>query len=189
MMVFPMVGSGGGVRKLVVGAFSALLIVGGATAAWGHGDYSSSDPPEGERVKKVPGRVSLTLTEPPGAGSTLKVVDGCRRNVAQTVSRSGSDLEARVANGEPGHWMMKYRAVSSVDGHLTRGAVHFSVAGKRDCSREPSDPSPDDQIDGGADTRVANEDPPDEGGFPIVGLAIGTVVLVGLALMIRRSTA
>lgn len=179
-------------KRAAVGVAAAILQFMLAVPAHAHGDLQRSDPQEGQRVKKPPAEIVLTLAEPPAAGSTLRVTDGCRDKVPVEIAREGSDLMATVAGGRPGHWMVRYQSVSAVDGHVVKGWLHFQVAGKRDCSAGTADTSPTDgtEIGGGAGTQVENDDPPDEGGrFPIVGLGVGTIVLVGLALLLRRSTA
>ena len=168
---------------LAVGALFALS----AGPAGAHGDLQGTDPVGGASLGSAPNDVSLTLTEAPGPGSTLEIADGCKRAVAGRVSRDGSDLQARVKQGEPGRWSMTYRAVSSVDGHVTKGTVRFKVTGTKDCSE--SEPAETDvEIGGGEDTQVANEDQSDGSGFPVIQLAVGTVVLVGIALLLRAST-
>lgn len=124
--------------------------------------------------------MTLRLTEPPGPGSTMTVVDGCKRNVATRVKRSGSALVAVVKKAEPGRWHARFRGVSSVDGHTTRGGVRFVVRGKRDCTNEPET-----QVGGGARTQIEAEAPEGEG-FPIVPIAVGSLILVGGALVLRR---
>ena len=168
---------------VTIGAVLALS----AGPAGAHGELQGTDPAKGASLGSVPDDVSLTLTEAPGPGSTLEVTDGCERAVAGRVSRDGSDLQASVKGGEPGRWSMTYRAVSSVDGHVTKGKVRFKVTGERDCS-EPQSAETDVEIGGGEDTQVANEDRSEGGGFPLIQLALGTVVLVGIALLLRAST-
>ena len=164
-----------------------LLVVAGPASA--HGDLHGTDPEPGSTLGKAPRSVSVTLTEAPGPGSILKVSDGCSDDAGEKVSLEGSKLVAQVPDGQPGDWVLRYRAVSSVDGHVTRGSVHFVVRGKKDCS-EPDPEETDTQIGGGTDTRVANPDPPGDGsGFPVVPVAIGSAVLVGLALVLRRASA
>jgi hypothetical protein len=47
--------------------------------------------------------------------------------------------------------------------------------------------TPEDQVGGGEDTQIANDLSDDEGDFPIVPFAIGSIVIVGAALLIRRA--
>ena len=165
-----------------------LLILSIPGHAWAHGDLRGTDPEDGSRLQKPPRTVALTLTEAPARGSVLTVKDGCRRKAPGEVFIDGNDLAYSVSGGEPGAWRATYRAISAEDGHLTQGGISFTVAGKKDCSKEPDD-SPTDQIGGGAETRVNAPDQGDEGSsFPIVPFAIGTLVVVAAAFLLRRSS-
>lgn len=169
-----------------IGAVGALvpLLLSVPAHAWGHGDLQGTDPEQGSRVDKPPATVTVTLTEAPARGSVMTVRDGCGRKVPGEVFVRNANLGISVSGGAPGAWRATYRAISAEDGHLTRGKLAFTVAGKKDCSKKPS---PADQIGGGADTRVNAPPGDDESSFPIVQFAIGTVVVVGAALFLRRS--
>ncbi|MDQ3941040.1 MAG: copper resistance protein CopC [Actinomycetota bacterium] len=167
--------------SIVLVAGLVLASIGGPARA--HGDLRGTDPEAEARLKKAPNVVTVTLTEPPAKGSTLSVRDGCRK---QVVLSSGPDphtegiLIADLARGRPGRWQASYRAISSVDGHLTRGRFAFTVAGRKDCSNDPDDVD----LGGGEDTRV--NAPPDAGSsFPLVPFAIGTAAVIVLALVLR----
>ncbi len=168
-----------------VGSAVAAIVIALAlpAAAWAHGNRQVEDPAEGAKLKKPPATITMTLSETPAQGSVLRATDGCGRKVLGEVSVDGSDLVLSVSGGQPGKWNVSYRAVSAEDGHLTHGRYSFSVAGKKDCS-QPETPA--DQIAGGAGTRVESDD--DEGSsFPLVPFAIGTVVVVVAALLLRRA--
>jgi methionine-rich copper-binding protein CopC len=162
----------------------ALSLIDSVASA--HGVMRSSDPAAGSSVGRVPRNLMITLTEAAGPGTTLRVNDGCDRNVAEQVRREGEVLDVGIGEAEPGRWKVRFRVVSAVDGHATRGGFAFRVRGKAECSHdEKSDDNGDTQIGGGEDTQIT-PDPGDEGGFPVVPFAIGSVVIVGLALLLRR---
>ncbi|MGH2807240.1 MAG: copper resistance CopC family protein [Actinomycetota bacterium] len=166
---------------------TAALVACLAGPVWGHGEQRTVTPEDGSRVAKVPGEIELNLTEPPGPGSTLKAFDGCNNKVEGAVATSGDTMTLTPAGGEPGRWHIEWRSISSVDGHPTKGHWIFRVAGSRDCSDEAEDEG--DQIGGGETTRVTGSPPEDEGGgFPVVPFAAGTVVVVGLAFVLRRAS-
>jgi methionine-rich copper-binding protein CopC len=169
---------------LAAAALSAFV----AVPAHGHGEQRTVSPDDGSRVGGVPNRISIDLTEPPGPGSTLKAFDGCNNRVAGSVSMSGDRIVLAPEGGEPGRWHVEWGSISSVDGHPTKGHWVFRVAGAKDCS--PDEPEEDgDEIGGGETTRVSGPPPEDEGGgFPIVPFAAGTVVVVGLAFVLRRAS-
>ncbi len=167
-----------------------LALIAGSAAA--HGEKVKTDPPEGAGLKSPPGSVSVTLSEAPTAQAKLQVVDGCGRQVARSVKVQGSDIVASVANAEPGRWKASFRAISSVDGHESEDTWAFAVDGKKDCSKdEPTggeETGDDDGIEQGTEA-TGDTAPADEGsGFPVVPVAIGAVVLLGGAFLVRRST-
>lgn len=162
---------------------AAVLVFNGALPAWGHGELQGTDPEADSVVKKAPRAVSITLTEAPGPGTQARVADGCNRNIVTDLSRSGETVKLALRKGRPGTWDVRYRAVSAVDGHTSMGTFSFKVTGPKDCSR---DKEPKAQIDGGDDTIIQADDE-QGGGFPIVPFALGSLVIVGLALVLRRA--
>lgn len=172
-----------GAVALVAAAFVLCI----APSSWAHGEQRKTTPQDGSRVAKVPATIELDLTEPPGPGSTLKAFDGCNDKVQGEVAMSGETITLTPAGGEPGRWHVEWRSISSIDGHPTKGHWVFRVAGTRDCSKPAGDG--EDQIGGGETTRVEGAPPEDDGGgFPIVPFAAGTVLVVGLAFVVRRAS-
>ena len=166
----------------MLAAVSAAPVLFPIAPASAHGEIQGTNPKPGSRVAAVPRRVAVTLTEAPGPGSVIKAVDGCRRKVRGSIAQSGNDLVLAVSRGEPGRWTVSYRAISSVDGHLTRDRFAFAVAGRKDCSRD------DTQIAGGRDTRVAAPDADPGSSFPFVPFGIATAAVLVLAFVLRRRT-
>ena len=170
-------------KRMLAALVAGLVLLPVAPAA-GHGEIQGTNPKQGSRVAEVPRRLAVTLTEAPGPGSQIRAVDGCKRKVRGTVAQEGNDLVLAVTGGEPGRWTVSYRAISSVDGHLTKDRFAFAVAGRKDCSED------DTEIGGGKDTRVASPDGGDDGSsFPLVPFGIATVVVIVLALVLRRRAA
>ena len=168
----------------VLAAAVALLIPPGVASA--HGDLQGTSPEDGSSVRRFPGEITVTLTEPPTKGAEARATDGCKRKVPAAVSVDGNDIVLSVSGGEPGKWKVSYRAVSAVDGHQTRGAFAFSVGGKKDCSAEEEDP--EDEVDAADDPGIIdNPDPPDEGTSWLVWVGGGTLILVAAAFALRRS--
>ena len=170
-------------RRTVAASFAATWLLLCAAPALAHGDLQGSTPEDGSSVAKRPKQISLTLTEPPGAGTTVQITDGCKRNVPANVEQSGQDVTAAVNGGKPGRWHVRFRAVSSVDGHTTKGGIRFTVRGKKDCSK----PRDGDNVDigGGSDTLIESDDPP-ESTFPVVPVVIGSAVVIGIAFVLRK---
>ena len=169
-----------------IGAVAWVLLV--VAPALGHGDLQGTSPEDGTTVGKRPERITITLTEAPSRGAEARATDGCKRGVPAGVAVDGSDIVLTIDGGEPGKWTVSYRAVSSVDGHQTKGKFGFTVSGKKDCSREAE--APDDQIDAGDGPGILeNPDPPDEGGTSwLLWIVLGTVVLAAAAFVVRRSS-
>jgi len=172
-------------RALVLFAgAAALLSVAGTSLA--HGDLESTTPEDGSTVRKVPQRISISLTEPPTAGAEARARDGCKRRAPGATSIDGNDIVVAVAGGEPGKWRVSYRAVSAVDGHQTRGNFSFKVSGRRDCS--PDEKESEDDVDAAdAPGIVENPNPPDEGTSWLVWVGAGTVLIAAAAFVLRRA--
>ena len=175
--------------KLATVVAGVLLVSLPQSQAFAHGEKESTDPADGARLSRPPRTVSVSLSEAPGPGSSFKVSDGCSRSVVtgvDTRTKTGQSgaLEAVIEGGEPGTWKARYRAISSIDGHETRDVFTFQVRGKKDCSRDEANEDEGTELGGGRDTRIAGD--AEESTFPFVPLAAGTVVLVGVALVLRR---
>ena len=169
----------------VAGAFLLALAVPGVSLA--HGDLRATNPEDGSKVASPPDEVTITLTEAPTRGAEARATDGCKRRVPAVVSVDGNDVVMALRGGEPGKWKVSYQAVSSVDGHRTRGEFSFTVGGKKDCSPDEPDDSRDD-VDAADDPGIIeNPNPPDEGISWLIWVALGTVVVAGIAFGLRRA--
>lgn len=167
-------------------AAGALLVLLLPVHALAHGDAQTSDPAPGARVRKVPARIAISFTEPPTKDSRFEVMDGCDQDVFQELVGSGTEVELRLADGQPGRWNVSYRVISATDGHLTRKSFGFKVAGSKDCS-EPDPGETDDQI-GTPPPQVASGDG-EESSFPLGPVAIGGGAVVLIALVVRLLSA
>jgi len=173
------------VRRIAVCVICIFAVLGAPAASFAHGDLRSTTPEAGAKLRTPPKEVRITLTEAPTKGAEARAVDGCKRRVPAAVSVNGNDIVLALRGGEPGNWKVSYRAVSSVDGHQTRGKLAFSVTGKKDCSRDKGD-----DIDAADNPGIVeNPNPPDEGGMSwLLWVGGGTVFLGLAALFIRRNT-
>ncbi|MBW3595285.1 MAG: copper resistance protein CopC [Actinobacteria bacterium] len=171
---------------LLVGVVAALFV---AAPSFGHGDLRGTSPERGSTVRKPPERITITLTEAPSKGAEAEVIDGCKRKVPSTVAIDGNDIVVAPRGGRRGDWKVSYRAVSSVDGHQTRGKLTFSVAGRKDCSRRNDDPA-EDEIDAADNPGIVeNPNPPDEGGRSwLLWVGAGTILVVAAAFLVRRGS-
>lgn len=169
---------------VLASVFVFLVLPGGASA---HGDLQGTSPEDGATVRKVPGEITVTLTEAPAKGAEAKATDGCKKKVPAVVSVEGNDVVLSLGGGQPGKWKVSYGTVSAVDGHETRGAFAFMVSGKKECgAADVDDPKVD--IDAAENPGIIdNPDPPDEGPSWLVWVGGGTLILVTAAFALRRS--
>ncbi|MGH2735552.1 MAG: copper resistance CopC family protein [Actinomycetota bacterium] len=176
-------------RKFVFVA-ALMLGMGLAAPALAHGDLAAQDPEPDSSVKSVPVAVSATFTEAPAKQSVFKVSDGCGKDVVAHLQLQGQDAIAHIGGAQPGQWQVSYRVVSAVDGHLTEGKYAFNVKGKKDCS--PDKPAEQESSNGDGENPEAQgpsgsapTGSSDDGGLPVVPIAVGTVVLLGVAAAVR----
>lgn len=179
-----------GRNRSFIAVWAGLALVAGASPAWAHGDIEEASPGADTTVRKPPRNVRVDLAEPPAEGSTLVVTDGCNERVSGDASIDEDILAVPISDGRPGRWRVKLRSISAVDGHLVKDSFSFRVRGQKDCSAEESpteaeddEPAEDDEVE------LGDPQPPiqnTETSFPFVPFALGTVVLVGVAIALRR---
>jgi copper resistance protein C len=191
-------------------ALAVLAMAGVSSVAYAHGDVRSTSPKVDASVDSPPREIRVTLTEAPTPDAIVQAKDGCGKQVVTTVSVAQATITGDVSGGaQPGRWTVSWRAISSVDGHPTEGKFSFLVNGATDCSSEGADPSPTSEATPDASvasptadaTHSAEHTPgPTEsevdldaapaseeegGGFPAVPVAIGAVVIIGVAVIAR----
>jgi copper transport protein len=119
-------------RAALAAILAGLWLVTTGPAAGAHAMLRGSDPAAGASLDLAPGRVTLTFTEAPEeALSVVHVLDTSGREVSAgpAVPVAGSQLQLRAglrALGA-GTYTVTWRAVSRVDGHVSRGAFAFGV--------------------------------------------------------------
>lgn len=111
-------------------AVTVLILIGGAAA--GHANYVKSNPASDARLTRAPTEVRVTLSEPPDArGSDLAVldVDGKRLDNGDVTLVSDEANTLRVSLGAlgDGGYLVTWTALSTVDGHETKGVFAFAV--------------------------------------------------------------
>jgi methionine-rich copper-binding protein CopC len=170
---------------------AALILVALTTIVPGaraHGGLEASNPEDGASLEKRPRRVTMTFNEVPSDDSVMKVVDGCKRNVVASTSVRGNDLVGALGDAQPGKWKASYRVISAEDGHLTKGTLRFTVAGKRDCT--PDDGTDETEAPEGPSGGGSATPPGDDGSsFPVVPVAVGAAGLLVVGLVVRRVSA
>lgn len=105
----------------------AAVVVFGATPAFGHAAYRESDPSRDETVAVAPRQVSAEFTEPLTSDSSLQVVDPCGRRVEGNSDVDGERVAVAVSGDAAGTYRVRFRLISTVDGHPTRGGFAFTA--------------------------------------------------------------
>jgi len=162
-------------RAIAVTALVLLSLV-AAPRAFGHAERAATTPEVGARVDEVPDTVSVSYTEPPAGNPVFRVIDGCGNDVVDELKVQNQTIDASLLDGQPGRWNVEWTVISGVDGHDTRDSYSFRVAGRRDCTQAAPEPAPDD--DGASDGSGSSAG-------SLIPIAIGGVVLAGLALFLR----
>lgn len=111
-------------------AVSVLILMGGAAAA--HANYVRSNPASDALLTRAPTEVRVTFSEPPDArGSDVAVLDvnGSRFDQRDVTLVSDEPNTLRVSLGAlaDGGYLVSWTALSSVDGHVTKGTFAFAV--------------------------------------------------------------
>jgi hypothetical protein len=88
-----------------------------------------------------------------------------------------------------GRWKVRYRVISDVDGHVTRGKFSFTVRGKSNCAarEEDKDQTQADKSDE-QEGFAGDESSGREGSMPWLPIVLGSVGVLGAALLIRKLT-
>ena len=170
-------------KRLVVGLLVLGVHAAMASPATAHGEIVRARPAADTQVRRPPRGVRLVLAEAPAARSGLRVVDGCGDIVSGDPQRSGKSFSVALDGGGSGRWRVRLRSVSAVDGHVVSDGFTFRVAGKRDCPAGRDGAGDQAQVDTSSRPPIENEDRGSR--FPIVPLALGAAVVVGVAVALR----
>jgi copper transport protein len=113
----------------LLAAVLAFLFVGRAGA---HSILVSSNPPSGAKLAVAPTTVQMTFSEGvEPAFSSFIVIDRTRKHFeagAATIDRVGGVATVPLQpNLAPGDYVVQWKVVSVVDGHLTRGSFAFNI--------------------------------------------------------------
>ena len=180
-------------RVLARLGLSLLLVALVAAPAFGHGELESTIPEENSTLKRPTDHIIINFTEPPAKPSVVAVRDGCNDDIIDEVEFEDRVAHVFLTKGEPGRWKVSYQVVSAADGHRTKGSYSLNVKGKADCSPGSGDGGGDGAGDGGGDGDGTAAGPggpggtsEDESSFPIVPIALGSAVVIALALVARR---
>jgi len=115
---------------LALAGAAILLAVGGGTAS-AHANYVRSNPAADARLARAPAEVRVVFSEPVDPrGSAIAVFDASGKRVDRNdPAASGEPNGLRVSLGPLGEggYLVAWTALSSVDGHETKGTFAFAV--------------------------------------------------------------
>lgn len=178
-------------RWLVLAALTSSLIA-APGSAFAHGEMLSQVPAAGSTVKKPVDHIRINFTEEPSEDVTIEVMDGCGKNLVDEVFAEDHTLHVFLTDkGQRGRLDVRYRVVSTEDGHVTSGKYSFDVKGEPDCTEpdEPDDPAGSTPSPGTVDNADStdNASTSSSGGssLPLVAFIIGAAALGGIALLVR----
>lgn len=113
------------IAAVAVAATVGLLVPAGAGA---HAAFLGSSPGPGQRVEAAPGQLVLRFTEPLNARLTTVRLEGPRGLLRANMATAGTRLTVTPAEelGDGG-WVVRWRTVSTEDGHPLEGRFSFGV--------------------------------------------------------------
>ena len=114
---------------LILAVAVALIAAGIASA---HADFTRSDPAPNAVLEVAPARVTIGFTEPIEPGfSTITVLfqDGSTADLGDSAVAPADPTELSVSLGDTreGTYLVSWRVLSAVDGHITSGSWVYSV--------------------------------------------------------------
>ena len=107
---------------------TAALIVGIAPPASTHAVLEGSTPAHGSVFPAALGRLEMRFNEPVDPRlSTVTLIAGTARTTLEPLSGEGRRLTYRFPSLADGLYTVDWRVISTLDGHLTRGAFSFGI--------------------------------------------------------------
>jgi copper resistance protein C len=188
-------------------AILALTALAGTAPAQAHDALASTSPASGQTITTNPGKVSITLTNPPETGvpgaNTITVVapDGHTASTGD-LSVDGATLSIAADIDHPGEHTVQWRAVSA-DGHPIEGTYSFNYAAEGEPHSEAATPAasaaattapattapettaPETQ----ASAPASSQTPDNTGLFIGIGALLLILVAIGAYLIGRRTKA
>src|SRR5574341_2243310 len=116
---------GAGIAVVLLGLWATQT-----TPAFAHAVLERSDPPPNAALRQPPEQIVLRFTEPIDAAlSSITVVDRDGRRVSgrAVVSSDGRGVVVPVPALSEGVYAVKWRALSTLDGHASSGVFLFAV--------------------------------------------------------------
>ena len=109
-----------------------VFVLSFAAAAAGHAVLEASTPAHGAVLSVAPERLELTFNEAVDPVlSTVVLIQDAKRTQLRSPSGVSNKLIYRLPSLTSGLYTVDWRVISTVDGHLTRGAFSFGVGNVR----------------------------------------------------------
>ncbi len=109
-------------------SFAAAVVLWFAAAAAAHGVLEGSTPAHSAVLKTAPDRLELRFNEPIDPRlSTVVLVQDVKRIPLEPLSGEDRALTYRLPSLPSGLYVVDWRVISTVDGHLSRGAFSFGI--------------------------------------------------------------
>jgi copper transport protein len=107
---------------------ASAIVLGLATTASAHAVLQGSTPAHASVFPSAPGRLELRFNEPVDPRlSTATLIAGGTRTTLEPLAGDGRRLSYRLPALPEGLYTVDWRVISTLDGHLTRGALSFGV--------------------------------------------------------------
>jgi copper transport protein len=173
------------VRSLIPRQAVLVVILFAAAIAWGqapgraeaHATLVRSDPPVNARLSDSPTSVTAFYSESLDSRlSSMKVLDGAGKRVDSGDVMFGPDpgqMSVAVETLEPAYYAVQWENLSSVDGHLLKGSIPFTVLNPD--GTEPAGPRPSAEVTSGFSITSAK---PEDVATKWINI-LGAVLLVG----------
>jgi methionine-rich copper-binding protein CopC len=175
-------------RGAAVGLVAALALLLGASPAFAHAEFESSDPADGASLATGPSRVSVTFSDTMQQGfNELTVIgpDGTTHYENGEVLADGDTVSVAVNPlGPAGRYQVGYRVLSD-DGHPVSGSIAFTLTAPGPAAAQPASsaaaaaPAPAEA----SPAPVAQQDT-GSGGSPVWPWIVGAVVLVAAGVVV-----
>ncbi|RKO21790.1 copper resistance protein CopC [Pseudarthrobacter phenanthrenivorans] len=183
----------------------ALAAFFGAAPAQAHDALASTSPTDGQTITTNPGKVSITLTNPPNTGipgSNVLTVTAPDGHVISSgeVTVEGATLSTAAEIDHDGKHTVQWRAVSA-DGHPIEGTFSFTYTPEAAASAAPSAatpsatataatsaaaaPAPSAAATEAATDPAAQTEPANPAGW-VIGAVVLLAALAGLIYFLRR---
>jgi methionine-rich copper-binding protein CopC len=180
-------------------ALAAFL---GAAPAQAHDALASTSPTEGQTITANPGKVSITLTNPPNTGVsganivTVTAPDGHAVSNGE-ITVEGSTLSTDADIDHDGKHIVQWRAVSA-DGHPIAGTFSFTytpeavatsaavAAVSPSAAATAAAPDPSVAANEAATDPATQTEPTSPAGWVIGAVVIVAAAIAGLILFLRR---